>query len=286
MRYRMIGIDMDGTLLDRRGRVSEENRAAIAQAQAAGVVVVPCTGRAWSEASPLLRDVSGLDRGVFVGGAAVSEIATGRSLDLAVFEPHVAMELVDALFHLPEAVLVFQDAALAGHDYLVTGRGELSANTRWWFEFTKATPVFKATVTQEDLRHALRIGIVSDTGRMEAVTRDMRERFASRVVMQSFAAVQMPGTTGAMHVLEIFASGVDKWRGLRWLADQMGIEAEAVAAIGDEINDVAMIQAAGCGIAMGNAVPAVKAVADHVTLDCAEAGVAHAIRKLLSGAWG
>lgn len=285
MRYRMIGIDMDGTLLGRGGKISGENRRAIARAHAAGVRIVPCTGRAWSEAHPLLKDLPGLDRGVFVGGAAVSDIASGLSLDLAVFEPHLASELVAAMFELPEAVLVFKDAGLAGHDYLVTGRGELSANTRWWFEKTQARPVFKQTVGPDDLHHALRIGIASDGRRMEQVTGGLRANFGSRVVMQSFAAVQMPGTTEAMHVLEVFASGVDKWRGLRWLADREGIESGEIAAIGDEINDVAMIRAAGCGIAMGNAAASAKAVARHVTRDCADHGVAYAINQLLDGAW-
>lgn len=286
MRYRMIAIDLDGTLLDRRSRITAENQAAIARAQAAGVMVVPCTGRAWSEARASLGCLPGLDRGVFVGGAVVADVATGRSLDLAVLEPHLALALVEALYDLPEAVLVFQDLQSAGHDYLVTGRGELSANTRWWFELTGASPVFKARVAQEDLRHALRIGIVSDTGRMEQVTRDLRARFAAQVVMQSFAAVQGPHGSGVMHVLEVFARGVDKWRGLRWLADQSGIDPAEVAAIGDEINDVAMIQAAGCGIAMGNAIDAVKAAADHVTDDCQSSGVARAIDRLLDGSWG
>ena len=90
----------------------------------------------------------------------------------------------------------------------------------------------------------------------------------------------------SMHVLEIFGWGVDKWRGLRWLADQRGLDASQVAVIGDEVNDVAMLESAGCGIAMGNAIDAVKAVADRVTLDHHENGVGHAIQKLLSGEWG
>jgi Cof subfamily protein (haloacid dehalogenase superfamily) len=286
MRYRMIGIDLDGTLLNKRGQVSAENLAAVAAAQAAGVHVVPCTGRAWSEARAALEAVPKLDRGVFVGGAAVAHVSTGRSLDIAVIEPHLAMELVQALYDLPEAVLVFQDAALAGQDYLVTGKGTLSANTRWWFEYTSARPKFKRDLTLEDLHHALRVGIVCSAPRMEEVTRGLKARFAGRVVMQSFEAVKMPAPGHSVHVLEVFALGVDKWRGLSWLAAQESFAAEQVAVIGDEINDVAMLESAGCGIAMGNAIDAVKAVADHVTLDHNESGVAHAIRQILAGEWG
>ncbi len=164
MIYRLIGIDLDGTLLDRHGEVSKANLAAIAAAQVAGVLVVPCTGRAWSESRAMLAGIPGLDRGVFVGGAVVNHIATGQSLDLAIIEPHLALELVNFLYDVPEAVLVFQDAAMTGSDYLVTGKGTLSSNTRWWFEKTGAKPRFKRAVTLEDLHHTCRVGIVRHRG--------------------------------------------------------------------------------------------------------------------------
>ncbi len=74
--------------------------------------------------------------------------------------------------------------------------------------------------------------------------------------------------------------------GLTWIAAQAGIKSGEIAAIGDQINDVAMLSAAGCGIAMGNAIDAVKKVARHVTLDNNQSGVAHAIEQLMSGIWG
>jgi 5-amino-6-(5-phospho-D-ribitylamino)uracil phosphatase len=180
---------------------------------------------------------------------------------------------------------VFRDANIVGHDYLVTGNGSLSANTRWWFEFTGARVAFHQAVMLDDLRHALRVGLVTPAPRMRQITGDLRRAFDGRIVMQSFEAVQMPDPEESVHVLEVFARGVDKWRGLDWVAQQHGIATSAVAAIGDEVNDVAMIQSAGCGIAMGNAIDAVKAVAHHVTLDRDDAGVAHAIEQLRAGYW-
>jgi Cof subfamily protein (haloacid dehalogenase superfamily) len=285
MHYRLIGIDLDGTLLNREGRASPENLAAIRAAQERGALVVPCTGRAWIESKKALADLDTLDLGVFVGGAAVTRVATGATLDLAVIEPHLAMELVRYLWDLPEAVLVFRDFNLAGHDYLITGNGSLSANTEWWFQATRARVQFQRELTAEDLHHTLRVGIVATEPRMNEVTANLRRDFAGRIVMQSFQALQMPHPAESVHVLEVFGWGVDKWRGLRWIADQRRIEAARVAVIGDEINDVAMLEGAGCGIAMGNAIGAVKSVARHTTLDCNQSGVAHAIHRLLSGEW-
>jgi Cof subfamily protein (haloacid dehalogenase superfamily) len=285
MQYRLIGIDLDGTLLNREGRVSERNRAALIAARDAGVRVVPCTGRSWAESRKVIEQLHDIPHGVFVGGAAVSELTTGRSLDIAVIEPHLILELVQHMYDLPEAVLVFRDANLCGHDYLVTGRGSLSANTVWWFEFTQARLEFKRQITLEDAHHAMRVGIVATVKRMREVTASVMRTFGDRVRVLSFEAVQMPDPAESVHVLEIFAAGVDKWRGLQWMADQHGLTAENIAVIGDEINDVAMLQPAGCGIAMGNAIDALKAVAKYHTLDNENDGVAHAIEQLISGRW-
>jgi 5-amino-6-(5-phospho-D-ribitylamino)uracil phosphatase len=301
MRYRMLGIDLDGTLLDRRGRVSAENRHALQQAQRAGVLVAPCTGRGWVESRSAIAQLpmppasAQLETrnpkpetdspGVFVGGAAVCDLVTGRSRDLAVIEPHLALRIVHDLRDGPEAVLVFRDAQLVGHDYLVTGHGTLSPNTQWWFEATGATAHFQRDVMAEDLHHTLRVGIVAPLSRMRPVAARLRERFAGEVLIQHFEAVQMPNPEETMSVLEVFAQGVDKWRGLAWIAQRHDIAREQVAAIGDQINDVAMIRAAGCGIAMGNAIEAVKSAARHVTKPCEDAGVAYAIGELLAGRW-
>lgn len=286
MKYRMIAIDLDGTLLNRDGRISQENNAAIVQAQQAGVMVVPCTGRAWRESKSIL-DTAPLDGlGVFVGGAVVGDINTGKSLDFAVIEPHLVEELVLFLSELPEAVLVFREAQQCGHDYLVTGRGSLTPATQWWFETTGATVHFQRTVTADDLHHALRVGIVAEGNRVPPLSEKLREAFGQRVLIQHFQAVNTPDPDQCVYILEIFAAGVDKWRGLEWIADRLSLASADIAAIGDEINDVAMLKSAGCGIAMANAVTMTKEVADYTTLGCDEHGVAYAIEQLLAGRWG
>ena len=121
---------------------------------------------------------------------------------------------------------------------------------------------------------------------MAPLTVELREAFGEKVLVQSFEAITNADPDQEVHILEVFAAGVDKWRGIDWVAYQHGIEPGQIVAIGDQINDLAMLKSAGCSIAMGNAVEAVKEVAGHVTLDCDEHGVAHAIRMLLDGRWG
>lgn len=286
MRYRMIALDLDGTLLDQRGRVSSQNLSAIVQAQSAGALIVPCTGRMWTESRAVLDLLPAPGAGVFVSGAQVSDSATGRSLDIAVIEPHLVYELVCFLRGLPEAVLVSRESSLCGHDYLVTGNGVLTPSTQWWFETTGATAHFQSDVSADDLHHTLRVAMAADSARIPVICEDLCRAFGDRVAVHSFQAVQTPDVSDSVYVLEVFATGVDKWRGLSWIAHQRGISPDQIAAIGDQVNDVAMLRWAGCGIAMANANAAAKASADHVTLGHDQDGVAHAIRQLLAGHWG
>jgi len=284
---RLVGIDLDGTLLNPAGRIDPQDAAAVRRAMEAGITVVPCTGRAWHEARHVLRQppMDELALGIFVTGACVRDIRTGASHDIAVIEPHLAQEIVQHLSPLPEAVLVLREHPLAGHDYLVTGRGELSANTRWWFEHTGADVVHRPDVTLADLRHCLRVGVVASRDRVGRIEADLAAAFGEAISLHSFEALTSPDPAESVHIVEVFARGVDKWRGLRWLCDRHGIKPEQVACIGDEVNDVAMVARAGCGIAMGNAIEPVKKAARFVTHGHNQAGVAHALQQVISGRW-
>lgn len=286
--YKLIAIDLDGTLLGADGLVSETNTGAIARAQLAGIRVVPCTGRAWREAQNAVGSFCLHDQnpmGVFVTGAAVTDLRTGDSHDLAVIERHTALRLVDYLFDLPEAVLVLTESTLTGFDYLICGNGELTHNTQRWFQANRAKVQLVKHPSLDDLHHTLRVGIVGETPRVEQIAAEVREAFGDEVLLHHFRAAEIAPSRTSMDVLEIFAAGVDKWRGLDWVMQQDNIEPHQVAVIGDEINDIAALTAAGCGIAMGNAADDIKALANHVTLDNADHGVAHAIDQLLTGAW-
>ncbi|MEL7088270.1 MAG: HAD hydrolase family protein, partial [Planctomycetota bacterium] len=186
---------------------------------------------------------------------------------------------------LPEAVLVYQEHGQTGRDYLVTGDGQLTANTQRWFEMNDIRFHENRRPAVEDLHHSVRVGVVATGQRAFEVEAQVTERFGDRISLHCFAGVPTTAKEDAVFIVEIFAAGVNKWRGVSWLAEQHGIAPEAVAAVGDEINDLAMLQHAGLGVAMGNAVERAAAVADRHTHNNTDHGVAHAIRQMLDGAW-
>jgi hydroxymethylpyrimidine pyrophosphatase-like HAD family hydrolase len=80
---------------------------------------------------------------------------------------------------------------------------------------------------------------------------------------------------------EIGVSGVSKWSGIRHLADEWGIADHEICAVGDDVNDIPMIQAAGLGVAMGNALPEVKAVAQRIAPGHDQDGLVEVVRWIL-----
>jgi len=285
MNYRLLAIDLDGTLLCPKGEISRENLEAIADAQAAGLTVVPCTGRGWRESKHVLDHVPNLGVGVFVTGAAVTDVPTGQTQHFTALDPDTTAELIDLLKDEPQAVLAYREPNRVGHEYLVTGQGQLTPNSQWWFNYTGAIVHTQRNVTPDDLHHTLRVGMVAPGSRMPRLLASVNEQFADRVQAHAFAAIPAPDPEEAIHIIEIFAPGVDKWHGLSHVANQLRIEPDKIAVIGDEINDVAMLQAAGCAIAMENAADAAKQHAAYVTKPNHDHGVAHAIHQILNGHW-
>jgi hypothetical protein len=169
--------------------------------------------------------------------------------------------------------------------------------------------------------HTVRVGFAAEAHVMHDLARGVKEAFGRETTTQHFAAVAgtqdakkpggttpgvsstnahhdprahaNPGDAGVkddrIHLLEVFDPQVNKWTAVHRLAMQHHIPRERIACIGDEVNDMAMIEGAaacgGLGIAMGNAIDAVKAAANAQTESFREDGLARAIERILRGVW-
>ncbi len=283
MKYRLLALDLDGTLLDSSGRIPQANIQALMRLQASGVTVALCTGRGLTESMAVIKQLRHTGPVVLAGGALVSDPQTGQTLRRAVIEPVLTEQIIEHLDPRRHAVIALLDPGEEDHDYLVVGAERLTSNTRWWFETIGARLRCADRPAFEDLHHVLRVGIVTDGPAMIPIQDSLERRFGSRIVVQHFVAFKERDED--IEILEVFSQGVSKWAGLEWIMEQHGIGPGQAIAIGDEINDLSMVRAAGCGIAMGNAVHAVRLVAKHTTLSNDEAGVAHAIDRILQQQW-
>ncbi|WP_174731695.1 Cof-type HAD-IIB family hydrolase [Mesobacillus harenae] len=234
---KLVALDLDGTTLNSDGKISEANRRAIKEAEAKGVSVVLSTGR-------------------FV--ATCREHAKSMELDTYLITVN-GSEIWD-----PQGNLIEQNKV--GSDQ-VKWMWELSQthNTKFWATGTKR--VYYGEMPEDILASEwLKFGFT------------VEDDHVRETIMQELLAKKMFEISNSSPLnIEVNAMGVNKARGLEKVCSLLGIGMENVMAIGDSLNDLAMIKEAGLGIAMGNAQQIVKEAADWETASNNEDGVAKAI---------
>lgn len=294
-RYDMLALDLDGTVLDRASKVRPAVAEAIEKARRAGMTVVVCTGRGLAESREAIDAIGQVDPVIVAGGSIIADPTTNRTIHRFSMHPTLTARLTTALLDSGHPVLVLKDPSAAGYDYLVvTGRRKLTLDpvTQWWFEEMAVSIRLATDVTRDPHpEHTVRVGVCAPASELAMLEQRVLAEFDETVVVHNFPAVVAPDDAthwagGAVaHILECFDARADKWNAVRHLADERGIEPSRIAAVGDQVNDVTMIRGAGLGIAMGNAIEAVRAVAKQQTTSNEEEGVARAIGMVLSGEW-
>lgn len=267
MKYKMIVLDLDGTLTNNKKEITPRTKQALMQAQAAGVHVVLASGRPTYGIVPLAEELKlKEDRGYILAfnGGKIIDCTNNEVL----FEQKLDEQLVPILF---------QEAKKAGMEIL-TYQGEGIAATNKDDEYVQHEAfINKMPVMQyDDFLNQLvypinKCLIVGDpTPLHELEIRLAKELEGKMDVYRS-----------ADFFLECVPLGIDKARSLDRLISSLRISREEVIACGDGYNDLSMIRFAGLGIAMANAAKDIQSEADFVTLSNEEDGVAHVIERFI-----
>ncbi|MDG1899780.1 MAG: HAD family hydrolase [Phycisphaerales bacterium] len=282
-------LDLDGTLLGPEGSVSDANQQALAHLRATCVDVLIATGRTRNETIGILDSIDYRGRMIGSGGAILVDGETGRTIHRHPIERSLVREAVEHLHQEGHTALVLKDHEAAGYDYLLVGSPfaeadpELHPVSSWWMESMGVECRWIEDI--DDDPHpddSLRVSSVGESNILAPTTARVRTALGTRMELQQWAAVTSSHATGSdVHILELFAGGVDKWSMIEFYCEQHGHDPARVVAIGDGLNDVGMIRSAGLGIAMANADDAVLAVADEVTGHHGQDGVASAIHRLV-----
>ncbi len=278
MKYQLLGIDIDGTLLGPDHQPSAETIDALGAARAGGLRVCLATGRSYKETLPIWRRLSWqppFEPIVLIGGALVCEPDTGRTLYQRTIPLDLACKFADALGEAGYSAMAIVDAWRHGWDYVLCETGDAHAAQRDWFEKMQAkVRRVRRLADMPDMPNPLRINVVVDPDAADELVAAMNERFGDRLNIHAIVAPNYEVT-----IVEGFAKEADKWNALRYVAQGCRIGPGQIAAVGDDVNDLTMVRRAGLGVAMPQAAPAVLAVADHV----ATGGLAEFVRKLLDG---
>jgi len=276
MRRYLIAIDLDNTLLDSDGGLADRNRAAIHAVHAVGHRVVVCTGRSYAETRPVLELIGlDMDAAVTIGGGHVVDLINGRTMSSTRMSAALTRETVSWFRERDFTVVWAHDPFEHGFDgYMIQGPRRHPAIDRWFKMAPADLRVVKAL--PDDGARAIRVNIVDDDEVLQAVAADFVAQFDGRV---SYHVIRVPQYRIA--VLEAFDRSVSKWTGVLTPCKAWGIHPRDTIAFGDDVNDIALLRAAGRGIAVANAHPQVVEVADETTSSNDDCGVAEVLEQLL-----
>ena len=276
-RYRLLALDVDGTLLDSAGALRPSTASAIARAAASGIRPVLCTGRRYRRARPVAEQL-GIDAPLVCNsGALVKEPFEDRTLWRADFDAELLTEILAIFRSFGEPVVSFTDERAEGFDFLV----EQNATGRPLFDdYVDQNRAHAAVVPgwpEQWFDHAhFHLTAIGTRPAMLDFERAVHDRIGGRVRTFVQRSPQYAGT-----MCELLRSDASKWSAVLHVAELWGVAPEEICAVGDDMNDIPMILGAGLGVAMGHAPESVRRSADLITDDHDNDGVARLVHDVL-----
>ncbi|PLS10203.1 phosphatase [Bacillus halotolerans] len=284
---KLIATDLDGTLLNSKHQVSSENENALRQAQRDGIEVVVSTGRAYFDVVSIFEPL-GIKTWVISANGAVIHDPDGRLYHSETIDKKRAYDILSWLQSENYYYEVFTDSAIYTPQ---NGRQLLDVELD---RVKSANPKADLSVLMQaaEVQYSQSGFAYIDTFQ-ELFEEDKQIDFYNILGFSFFKEKLEAGwqryqedkdltlVSSADHNFELSSKKASKGQALERLAKRLNIPMKETAAVGDSLNDRSMLEAAGKGVAMGNAREDIKAIADAVTLTNDEHGVAHMIKHLL-----
>jgi hypothetical protein len=255
MSYQMLCTDVDGTLLNSKGEITETVRQAVKAAVAVGKKIVVCSGRTWHSLK-FYEQTLGINipgqYGIGFNGGAVYEILENGEVKL-LYNKLMPNAIAGEIFaDLPPIIARYDGMHMLAYN----NEGNLIAE-----EALKETKLFDE---MRKLGAQVVPAYTKETGDMYKIL--VHGNHEDLLEIAKYTTLKFDGKCQTMFsahsLLELIPVGVDKGRGITFLAGHLGIPIEEVIAAGDEANDIAMLKAAGLGIAVANATPPTITAAD------------------------
>jgi Cof subfamily protein (haloacid dehalogenase superfamily) len=282
---KLIAIDMDGTLVNKQLKVTKENSKVISQAVKDGHHVVIATGRSYDEARHTLEDAELHLPLICVNGAEIRsaewEILSSTPLEFSQYEEIKSiLDKEDIYYELytskgtytdnrEKAYEVMKDIVITSNPEATDDDVQKAALRRFRLGLVSVVGDFEKLLDQKDIEVYKFLAFSSDTEKLKRAFQHLQ------------AVDDLAVSSSADNNLEITNSEAQKGVALKRFAEIKGIPMDNTMAIGDNYNDVSMLEIAGFPVAMGNAVDEVKDMAAFVTKENDQSGVAYAIQRFL-----
>ena len=265
--YKLVALDMDGTLLNSQKEISQRNKDAIAKARELGVTVVLASGRPIEGMMPKIEELNMTSDQDFVlsyNASLVQRVSNGEVIRSQIMTGKDAKQLATLSSEWGVNIHAFsQEHGLITpkHNKYTQHEATINGVDVTTMDFT----------TLSDDHQIIKTMIIDEPERLDEVIAALPDE-----LHEQFTIVR-----SAPFFLEFLNKHSNKGAGVRMVAEYLGLTADQVICMGDAGNDHHMIEYAGLGIAMGNAMDETKALADYITDTNDNHGVAAAIEKFI-----
>ena len=288
--YKMIAVDLDGTMLNSYGEVTENTKRVIKQTIQKGTDVVIASGRSIDSIKSIAEEVGSSKYMIAGNGAVVYDIKNGKILYEKYIPKSKALNIIkiceqNSIYYniytnksiiadsLRYNVLYYYKENLKKEDSKKT-RITLVDNVQKYVEEMKDEKIMKIFIC--DGTRSVFNSIVRKFSDMTELDVLDISHMSRKIIKHGTVEVPIE-----YYYTEISMKDVDKWYAIEFLINKLGIQKEEVMTIGDNMNDKKMIEEAGLGVTMQGSTPAVRQVADFITEDNNNEGVAKAIEKFV-----
>ncbi len=288
--YKLIAIDLDGTLLNSYGTISEKNKEAIKKAQEMGTEVVISSGRTIQSAKSFANEVGANNYLICGNGSMLYDVQNQQVLYNKFLNRKKVLQIIkiceeNSIFYsvytenltitksLNYNILFYNNENKKMPDEKKTNI-KIMENIYQYIENNPNVNVLKITICDEN--KIIFGGIIKKLRQIKDIDVLDVEHMSRKVITSGTEE-----RTVEYHYTEITSKDVDKWNAIKMLANKLNIKKEEIMAIGDNMNDKQMIENSGLGVIMANCAPYMKNYADEIVSNNNEDGVAEAIEKFV-----
>lgn len=288
--YKMVTIDLDGTLLNSYGEISEENLKQLRRCIKESVEIVLTSGRVVSSIKNFANEIGNNNYLISGNGSTVYDINNEKVIYLNTISKEKVLKIVKICEENSIYYSVYTEKCILtkslNYNILFYNKENLNKTDGEKTNINIVQDIYNYIENMEDNKISKISVCDKDKIIFTSILKKLRDVEGIDVLdVAHLSRKFIENGTETVPIeyfyTEITNENVNKWEAIKFLIDRLNIKPEEVMAIGDNINDKEMLQNAGIGIAMDNAAPYIKEFAKDITLDNNEAGVAKALEKYI-----
>lgn len=268
IRTRIIGLDLDGTLLTTQKELTTYTREVLGRAIEQGIIVMPATGRPLSGIPEELLHFPGIRYAVTANGGRIVDIQTKETLYESLVSTEIARKVLDIFEHYDTLQEIYYD----GVGY--AKEDALKAISRYLDSPPMANYIVSTRIPVEDVRKKFEEENRS-VDKIQGLFVTVEDRDAALEELRAVSDIEVTGAL--MKNIEVNAKGVNKGKALTRMGELLGVRREEIMAFGDGANDLYMMREVGIGVAMENGTKEIKEAADYIAASNDQEGVARFI---------